>query len=50
MQHFFARHGVLVATLRVQNPLGIAPPILQLDLQIDAVAPFVSEGLELRVF
>ena len=41
---------MFVAALRVEHFLAIAPAILQLDLEGDGVAPFVSERFELRVF
>ena len=50
MQHLVASHGVLVAALCMENFLAVASAILQLDLQVDAVAPFVSQGFELGVF
>jgi hypothetical protein len=48
LQNLVFGHWVLVAALRVEHSLTITLTVLQMNLNIDAVAPLVSERLELR--
>ena len=41
---------MLVAALGVEDFFAVASAILQLDLQVDSVTPFVAERFELAVF
>ena len=43
-----ARHRMLVAALHMEPFLAIASAVLQLDLQVDYMTPFVTERFELR--
>src|SRR5215831_6503042 len=49
LQNLIFAHRVLVAALRVENLLAITRPVLQMNLKIDAVAPLISERLELGI-
>jgi hypothetical protein len=49
LQHFVARHRVLVAALGVKNSFTKAPAVLQSDFEDDSVAPFVALALQLGV-
>src|SRR5215470_6462102 len=49
LQNLIFAHRVLVAALHVENLLAITRPVLQMNLKIDAVAPLVSERLELGI-
>jgi hypothetical protein len=49
-QNLFPRHGVPIASFGVEDFLAIAFPIPELNLQLYAVASFVAETIELKVF
>ena len=50
LQYLVASHGVFVAAFCMEYFLAVVLTVMQLHLEVDAVAPFVSQGFELVVF